>query len=65
MTEKFDAVVSCISRGAQDGKIVFDDDCDKDAERIIGNNILLAVDRKLNTDNLDLDKAGVETDEWR
>jgi pyruvate/2-oxoglutarate dehydrogenase complex dihydrolipoamide dehydrogenase (E3) component len=54
---------SCIGIENQDGKIVLNADCDKGAEKIIGSHILLAVGRKPNTDDLGLDKAGVETDE--
>ncbi|NKB21051.1 MAG: FAD-containing oxidoreductase [Alphaproteobacteria bacterium] len=54
---------SCISLENQDGNIVLNADCDDGAEKIIGSHILLAVGRKPNTDDLGLDKAGVETDE--
>jgi pyruvate/2-oxoglutarate dehydrogenase complex dihydrolipoamide dehydrogenase (E3) component len=54
---------SCIGVENQDGKIVLNADCDEGAEKIIGSHLLLAVGRKPNTDDLGLDKAGVETDE--
>jgi pyruvate/2-oxoglutarate dehydrogenase complex dihydrolipoamide dehydrogenase (E3) component len=54
---------SCIGVENQDGQIVLNADCDEGAEKIIGSHILLAVGRKPNTDDLGLDKAGVETDE--
>lgn len=54
---------SCISIEKQNGKIVLNADCEEGAEKIVGSHILLAVGRKPNTDDLGLDKAGVETDE--
>lgn len=36
--------------------------CDPGPEEIVGSHVLLAVGRKPNTDDLGLDKAGVETD---
>ncbi len=36
--------------------------CEAGAPRVTGSHVLLAVGRKPNTDDLDLDKAGIETD---
>ncbi|MBA8879462.1 FAD-containing oxidoreductase [Phyllobacterium myrsinacearum] len=38
-------------------------DCDSDARRVVGSHVLLAIGRRPNTDDLGLDKAGIETDE--
>lgn len=38
-------------------------DCKEDGDEIVGSHVLLAVGRKPNTDDLGLDKAGVQTDE--
>jgi pyruvate/2-oxoglutarate dehydrogenase complex dihydrolipoamide dehydrogenase (E3) component len=54
---------SCICIENQDGKIALNADCDEGAEKIIGSHIVPAVGRKPNTDELGLNKAGVETDE--
>src|SRR5215475_2013744 len=38
-------------------------DCESDASASVGSHVLLAVGRRPNTDDLDLEKAGVELDE--
>ncbi len=53
---------NCISVEKQHDKIVLNADCDDSTEKIVGSHILLAVGRKPNTDDLGLEKAGVDTD---
>lgn len=38
-------------------------DCDSGASSVVGSHVLLAIGRRPNTDDLGLDKAGIETDE--
>jgi len=38
-------------------------DCDSGARSVVGSHVLLAIGRRPNTDDLGLDKAGIETDE--
>ncbi|PRD55269.1 FAD-containing oxidoreductase [Phyllobacterium myrsinacearum] len=38
-------------------------DCDSGARNVAGSHVLLAIGRRPNTDDLGLDKAGIETDE--
>ena len=44
-------------------KIAVTADCKEGDEEVIGSHVLLAVGRRPNTDDLGLDKAGVQTDE--
>ncbi len=52
----------CISGTKQDGEIVVDVDCDTGDRQVRGSHLLMAVGRRPNTDDLGLDKAGVQTD---
>ncbi|MCZ0310183.1 FAD-dependent oxidoreductase, partial [Escherichia coli] len=38
-------------------------DCDSGARSVVGSHVLLAIGRRPNTDDLGLDKAGIQTDE--
>ena len=51
-----------MSAASPDGKIVVSLDCSDGAREVVGSHLLLAVGRRPNTDDLGLDKAGVETD---
>jgi pyruvate/2-oxoglutarate dehydrogenase complex dihydrolipoamide dehydrogenase (E3) component len=53
----------CISAEKQGNGISVGVDCTSGSPRVAGSHLLLAVGRRPNTDDLDLDKAGVETDE--
>jgi pyruvate/2-oxoglutarate dehydrogenase complex dihydrolipoamide dehydrogenase (E3) component len=53
----------CISLGKRDDEIVAKVDCTAGAPEVVGSHLLLAVGRRPNTDDLDLDKAGVRCDE--
>ncbi|HRO58477.1 MAG TPA: FAD-containing oxidoreductase [Burkholderiaceae bacterium] len=53
----------CIALGGSEGKIEVRVNCDNGAPVVHGTHLLLAAGRKPNTDDLGLDKAGVETDE--
>ena len=53
----------CISLVMHEGAPAIDVDCASGPPEIVGSHILLAVGRVPNTDDLDLDRAGVETDE--
>ncbi len=52
----------CITARAQDGRVVVGMDCAEASRQVEGSHLLLAVGRVPNTDDLGLDKAGVETD---
>jgi pyruvate/2-oxoglutarate dehydrogenase complex dihydrolipoamide dehydrogenase (E3) component len=52
----------CITARAQDGCVVVGLDCAEASRQVEGSHLLLAVGRVPNTDDLGLDKAGVETD---
>ena len=52
----------CITAHAQDGRVVVGLDCAEASRQVEGSHLLLAVGRVPNTDDLGLDKAGVETD---
>jgi pyruvate/2-oxoglutarate dehydrogenase complex dihydrolipoamide dehydrogenase (E3) component len=52
----------CITARAQDGRVVVGLDCAEASRQVEGSHLLLAVGRVPNTDDLELDKAGVETD---
>ncbi len=53
----------CIQLDKKDEKIIVEMDCTDSEKRISGSHLLLAVGRIANTQDLGLDKAGVETDE--
>lgn len=52
----------CIGLEKRGGQVAVTADCEPGSEEIVGTHVLLAVGRKPNTDDLGLDKAGVETD---
>lgn len=53
----------CISLVMHDGAPAIDVECSAGPPEIVGSHILLAVGRVPNTEDLGLDKAGIETDE--
>jgi pyruvate/2-oxoglutarate dehydrogenase complex dihydrolipoamide dehydrogenase (E3) component len=53
----------CISLAKRGDEIVAKVDCTAGAPEVAGSHLLLAVGRQPNTDDLDLDKAGVRCDE--
>jgi len=53
----------CISLAKRGDSIVAKVDCTDGAPEVAGSHLLLAVGRRPNTDDLDLDKAGVRCDE--
>ena len=52
----------CIGLEKRGDRVVVTASCEPGPEDIVGSHVLLAVGRKPNTDDLGLDKAGVETD---
>ena len=52
----------CLSLANRGGLIEMNVDCNAGSPQIKGSHVLLAVGRRPNTDDLGLDKAGVETD---
>lgn len=52
----------CIALEKRGDQVAVTASCDPGPEAIVGSHVLLAVGRKPNTDDLGLDKAGVETD---
>lgn len=52
----------CISFSTNSGGVAVQVDCDHADSEILGTHVLLAVGRQPNTDDLDLQKAGVNTD---
>jgi pyruvate/2-oxoglutarate dehydrogenase complex dihydrolipoamide dehydrogenase (E3) component len=52
----------CIALSKRNGEIVVRVDCTEDAPEVIGSHLLLAVGRRPNTDDLGLDKAGIDAD---
>ncbi len=52
----------CMTVGKRDGKTVVGLDCAEGTREVIGSHLLLAVGRVPNTDDLGLQKAGVQTD---
>ena len=52
----------CISLAKQGDDIVAKVDCTEGAPEIVGSHLLLAVGRRANTDDLGLDRAGVDCD---
>lgn len=53
----------CISAKKHGDKVVVDVDCESGDRQVEGSHLLLAVGRRPNTDDLGLEKAGIETDE--
>jgi pyruvate/2-oxoglutarate dehydrogenase complex dihydrolipoamide dehydrogenase (E3) component len=53
----------CISLASKGGDIAANVDCQDAAPEVVGSHLLLAVGRRPNTDDLGLDRAGVECDE--
>ncbi|YBV98035.1 FAD-containing oxidoreductase [Phyllobacteriaceae bacterium JZ32] len=53
----------CISFSPRGSDIAVGVDCQSGDREVLASHVLLAVGRQPNTDDLDLDKAGVETDE--
>lgn len=53
---------TCLKAEKRDGKVVVRVDCAGGGPEVIGSHLLLATGRAPNTDDLGLDKAGVETD---
>ncbi len=53
----------CISLAKRGDEIIAKVDCTAGAPEVAGSHLLLAVGRRPNTDDLDLDKAGVRCDE--
>jgi pyruvate/2-oxoglutarate dehydrogenase complex dihydrolipoamide dehydrogenase (E3) component len=53
----------CISAKSRGNEMVVQLDCEKGAREVSGSHLLLAVGRRPNTDDLGLDKVGIETDE--
>jgi pyruvate/2-oxoglutarate dehydrogenase complex dihydrolipoamide dehydrogenase (E3) component len=53
----------CISFARRGDEIVAKVDCTEGAPEVVGSHLLLAVGRRPNTDDLNLDKAGVRCDE--
>ena len=52
----------CITARKQGNKVVAGVDCDSGDRQVEGTQFLVAVGRRPNTDDLDLDKAGIEVD---
>lgn len=53
----------CIGLARRGDNVTVTANCDSKSEEIVGSHVLLAVGRRPNTDDLGLDKAGVEIDE--
>ncbi len=53
----------CIRLERRGDQLAVSVDCDDGPNEVVGSHVLLAVGRRPNTDDLGLDKAGVETDE--
>jgi len=52
----------CIELDKQNGQIVVKLDCVESEKNVMGSHLLLAIGRQANTQDLGLDKAGIETD---
>lgn len=52
----------CIQLEKHDGKVVVRLDCIDSEKNVMGSHLLLAIGRQANTQDLGLDKAGIETD---
>ena len=53
---------TCIALEKKNNRVVAKNDCKQGPKEIAGSHLLLAVGRRPNTDDLGLDKAGIETD---
>jgi pyruvate/2-oxoglutarate dehydrogenase complex dihydrolipoamide dehydrogenase (E3) component len=53
---------TCIAVEKEGNRIAIRLDCDEGPPRVLGSHLLLAVGRRPNSDDLDLDKAGVKMD---
>jgi pyruvate/2-oxoglutarate dehydrogenase complex dihydrolipoamide dehydrogenase (E3) component len=53
----------CIDAQKDEDRVRVNLDCDKGSREVTGSHLLLAVGRVPNTDDLGLDKAGIETNE--
>ena len=53
---------NCIALARQGDQVAVTASCEPGPEEIVGSHVLLAVGRRPNTDDLGLDKAGLETD---
>ena len=53
---------NCIALARQGDQVAVTASCEPGPEEIVGSHVLLAVGRRPNTDDLGLDKAGIETD---
>ncbi|MGO4448323.1 FAD-containing oxidoreductase [Phyllobacterium sp. TAF24] len=54
---------NCIAFKPHEGGTEVHLDCDSDERSVVGSHVLLAIGRRPNTDDLDLEKAGIATDE--
>jgi pyruvate/2-oxoglutarate dehydrogenase complex dihydrolipoamide dehydrogenase (E3) component len=61
VTIRLDA--ECVSGEKRGDRVAVRLDCDSGGKEVIGSHVLLAVGRRPNTDDLGLDKAGIEVDE--
>jgi len=52
----------CIRLAKNDAGVTIGVDCTEGAPEVVGSHVLLAVGRRPNTDDLGLDKAGIDTD---
>ena len=52
----------CVALAKRGDGVAVTASCEPGPEEVVGSHVLLAVGRRLNTDDLGLDKAGVETD---
>jgi pyruvate/2-oxoglutarate dehydrogenase complex dihydrolipoamide dehydrogenase (E3) component len=59
---EFHLNAKCIDIARNGKQVAVSVDCDDNSNSIVGSHILLAVGRRPNTDDLGLDKAGIETD---
>jgi pyruvate/2-oxoglutarate dehydrogenase complex dihydrolipoamide dehydrogenase (E3) component len=53
---------NCIAMEKKEQQVVAQNDCDRGPKAVTGSHLLLAVGRRPNTDDLGLDRAGIETD---
>jgi pyruvate/2-oxoglutarate dehydrogenase complex dihydrolipoamide dehydrogenase (E3) component len=59
---QFQLASDCIGVSGLDGDVKVSISCDNDSQEVVGSHVLVAVGRTPNTDLLDLDEAGVKTD---
>jgi len=60
---KFRFNADCVGFEKRGDDVVMRVSCDSEAEEVVGSHVLLAIGRVPNSDSLDLDKAGVETND--